>query len=392
MTPSQRAALLHELFQAGVDAVGGRQATQRSLQEHTLSKHVHLVALGKAADAMATGALSVIGERLVSGLVVTKHDHLSDALKADSRLRCIEAGHPVPDEGSLLGGKTLSEFVAQIPEDHQLVFLVSGGTSALVEHLNEGLGLTELKHETDKLLASGAPIGEMNRHRRSLSLVKGGKLAKQIKCPVLQLLISDVPGDKPGDIGSGLLIPDAATGMPADLPVWDLITTHIIASSSIAQAAVEQAAEAKGLVVRQATGELHGDMPEVVERLRSVLTAPELSPGVYIWGGEPTVVLPENPGRGGRNQHLALALSEPLSNVPGVSLLVCGTDGTDGPTQDAGGLVDEQTFAAAQSAELDINAYLERADAGHCLEALSCLVTTGPTGTNVMDLAIAIVE
>lgn len=392
MTPIQRAATLQELFQAGVDAVGGRQATQRSLEHHDLLEHVHLVAVGKAADAMATGALPVIGDRLVSGLVITKHDHLSVELKAHAKLRCLEAGHPVPDNGSLLAGKTLSEFVGQIPADHQLVFLVSGGTSALVEHLNNGLDLSDLTRETDKLLASGAPIGEMNRHRRSLSQIKGGKLASRVNCQVLQLLISDVPGDKPGDIGSGLLIPDAATGMRSDLPVWNRITTQIIASSSIAQAAVERAALNSGLTVCQPAGNLNGHMPEVIDHLESVLSAPNLSSGVYIWGGEPTVVLPDNPGRGGRNQHLALALSKKLALLTGVSLLVCGTDGTDGPTADAGGLVDEQTCHAAEAAELDIDDYLLRADAGNCLEPLSCLVTTGPTGTNVMDLAIAIVE
>jgi len=391
MNSTKRANLLHELFQVGVDAVGGRQAAQRSLEQHTLADEVHLVAVGKAADAMAMGALAVIGEKLVSGLVVSKHGHLSDAIKADSRVQCLESGHPVPDEGSLLAGRALSEFVSQVPANHQLVFLVSGGTSALVEHLVDGLGLSDLKRETDNLLASGAAIGEMNRHRRTLSQIKGGKLAAQVKCKVLQLLISDVPGDKPGDIGSGLLIPDAATGMDADLPVWQQIDTHIIASSAIAQAAVAQAALAKGLVVCQPTGNLDGNMPDVIERVSSVLCAPDLVSGVYIWGGEPTIVLPSNPGRGGRNQHLALALVKPLSKINATSVLVCGTDGTDGPTVDAGGMVDEHTLKAVQDASLKLEDYLANADAGSCLEHVSCLVTTGPTGTNVMDLAIAIV-
>lgn len=391
LNPTQRALLLRELFQAGVDAVGGRQATQRSLQQHTLADKVHLVALGKAADAMASGALAVIGDRLVAGLVVTKHEHLSEQLKSDSRLHCLESGHPIPDGGSLLAGKTLGDFIAKIPSDHQLIFLVSGGTSALVEHLNVGLDLAALKHETDKLLASGAAIGEMNRHRRSLSQIKGGKLATRVQCQVLQLLISDVPGDKPGDIGSGLLIPDSATGMPADLPVWQQIETHIIASSTIAQAAVVQAAIGQGLIVCQETGNLDGQMPEVIARLSSVLSAPALAPGVYIWGGEPTILLPPNPKRGGRNQHLALALAAPLASSDAISILVCGTDGTDGPTGDAGGVVSEQTFNKAHESGLSIDHYLAQADAGSCLEQLDCLVTTGPTGTNVMDLAIAVV-
>lgn len=387
-----RTQQLHSLFKAGVDAVGGRQATSRALQQVSLPEKVHLVALGKAADAMASGALPVLGDRLVSGLVITKHDHLSQALQDDARLECHEAGHPVPDEASLRAGKRLFDYVAAIPADHLLVFLVSGGTSALVEHLDNGLDLADLKRETDKLLASGAAIGEMNRHRRTLSQIKGGKLARRLQCPVLQLLISDVPGDKPGDIGSGLLVPDRATGMGPELSVWDKVETRIIASSSIAQAAVAAAAQELGLPVRQASGDLDGDMSEVVARLANVLSRETLQPGVYIWGGEPTLVLPDSPGRGGRNQHLALALAEHLAGTGPRSLLVCGTDGTDGPTADAGGLVDDQTLSQARDRELDIGDYLARADAGNCLERLEALVTTGPTGTNVMDLAIAVVD
>ncbi len=388
---ADRAEQLHTLFNAGVDAVGGRQATQRTLQQFSLPKQVHLVALGKAADSMAAGALAVLGDKLISGLVITKHDHLSQAIREDERLECHEAGHPVPDNASLVAGERLYDYVAAVPADHMLVFLVSGGTSALVEHLNEGLDLTDLKRETDQLLASGAAIGEMNRHRRTLSRIKGGKLANRVQCQVLQLLISDVPGDKPGDIGSGLLVPDEATGMGPELAVWDSIDTHIIASSGIAQEAVAAAAEYLGLPVCQATGNLDGDMPDVVARLADVLSSDDLQPGVYIWGGEPTLVLPPSPGRGGRNQHLALSLVEHVAGSRPCSVLVCGTDGTDGPTADAGGLVHEQTLARAREAGLDIDDYLARADAGNCLAQLDALVTTGPTGTNVMDLAIAVV-
>lgn len=385
-------SLLSDLFQAGVDAVGGFQATQNALKGAELGGSVHLVALGKASDAMARSAVRMLGDKLVAGLVVTKHDHLSKELQLNAKLSCVESGHPVPDEFSLEAGKKLVEFVSAIPEDGELLFLVSGGTSALVEHLNDELSLDDLMQETDKLLASGADIGAMNKHRRTLSKIKGGKLASNIKCRVLQFLISDVPGDKLADIGSGLLIPDATTGMPETLPVWEKITTRIIASSSIAQAAVEQAAKAKGLLVVQNKGDLHGEMPDVINRVSSVIKAQGAPAGVYIWGGEPTVVLPDEPGRGGRNQHLALALAESMAARGRGAVLVCGTDGTDGPTKDAGGLVTASTYALAEQKNLDIAKYLDRADAGNCLEQLDALVTTGPTGTNVMDLAIAILE
>ncbi|MFK8078091.1 MAG: glycerate kinase [Granulosicoccus sp.] len=384
--------LLKELFQAGVDAVGGFQATTKALHGYELGNSVYLVAVGKASDSMALGALKVLGDKLVSGLVITKHDHLSEELRGHSKLSCIESGHPLPDEHSLLAGQKLVEFVSAIPEAAELVFLVSGGTSALVEHLNVGLTLDDLKRETDTFLSSGADIGAMNKHRRTLSNIKGGKLSSFIKCNVHQFLISDVPGDKLSDIGSGLLIPDDATGMPATLPVWNRIKTRIIASSDIAQAAVEQAAEARGLLVIQKKGSLHGQMPQVVGRLSETILIKNAQAGVYIWGGEPTVVLPENPGRGGRNQHLALALSKSIAAHGRGAVLVCGTDGTDGPTKDAGGLVTESTASIAASKNLDIDDYLKRADAGSCLEQLDALVTTGPTGTNVMDLAIVILQ
>lgn len=389
---NERGAHLHALFQAGVDAVGGEQATRRSLQQFSLPDQVHLVALGKAADAMAKGALDALGDRLVSGLVITKHDHLSDEIRQNDKLECHESGHPVPDEASLQAGARLHDYVAGLPEGSQLVFLVSGGASALVEHLNEGLSLDDLKAETDRLLASGAAIGEMNRHRRTLSRIKGGKLARVLQGPVLQLLISDVPGDRPGDIGSGPLVPDPATDMGPELAVWQSVETHIIASSSIAQQAVANEAKRLSLVVQQASGSLDGDVNEVADRLHAVLTQARPAPGVYIWGGEPTLVLPESPGRGGRNQHLALAMAEHLAGKPDISLLVCGTDGTDGPTSDAGGLINGNTWQQALDAGMDIRDYLARADAGSCLARLDALVTTGPTGTNVMDLAIAVVS
>lgn len=391
MTREHRRELLYRLFQAGVDAVGGQQATVRELSQRTFNKPVHLVAVGKAADAMATGATEVLKEKLAAGLVLTKHDHLSAAVRENPLLECYESGHPVPDEQSLQSGARLCEFVQAIPADHQLLFLVSGGASALIEHLQPGLDLAALKHKTDQLLASGAPIGEMNRHRRQMSRIKGGQLANYLHCSVLQLLISDVPGDKPGDIGSGLLVPDETTGMSADLAVWRDVETKIIASSSIAQDAVEQAANNENLTICHSRGSLDGDVGDVSDRIAEVIGNPDCPEGVYIWGGEPTVVLPASPGRGGRNQHLALSLSKAAAINGNISVLVCGTDGSDGPTSDAGGLIDENTLQLATDAGLDIDGYLQEADAGSCLHALDQLVTTGPTGTNVMDLAIAIV-
>jgi len=388
---------LHALFQAGIGAVAGDKATKRFLSTWQKPAAVHVLAIGKAADSMCVGAVDVLGESLKSTLVITKHGHASERIKTDPRIDWIESGHPVPDAASLSAGSRLTQFVGGIPEKDHLLVLISGGASALVEHLVEGESLVTLTAKTESLLASGAAIGEMNRQRRALSRIKGGRLARYLSgCQVTQLLISDVPGDRLADIGSGLLIPDANNDMPEDDPVWQTVESHIIASNTIAQAAVANAASDLGLNVVQSSGSVDGLMDEVIPRISQVLKNATES-GVYIWGGEPTIVLPSNPGRGGRNQHLALALAAELdqrntNTGRSVSLLVGGTDGTDGPTADAGGCVSDATAYTAATLKIDIEEHLRHANAGNALEALASLVTTGPTGTNVMDLVIAIVE
>ena len=384
------------LFQAGVQSVRGDSAVERFLSGWSRPSRIHVIAIGKAADSMCVGAMDMLGDALSSALVVTKHGHAGNRVKSDPRIEWRESGHPVPDAASIAAGARLTEYINAIPASDHLLLLISGGSSALVEHLLDADTLETLTAKTEALLASGAAIGEMNRQRRALSRIKGGRLARYLPgCKVTQLLISDVPGDHLKDIGSGLMIPDADNDMPADNPIWQNVESHIIASNAIAQAAVAKAATDLGLDVVQANGTIDGLMEEVVARLCDVLVQ-ATRPGVYIWGGEPTVVLPANPGRGGRNQHLALALASKLdqrktAEARAVTVLVGGTDGTDGPTVDAGGCIDDATAAQAASLQLDVQDYLDRADAGSCLEALNALLTTGPTGTNVMDLVIAIV-
>ena len=388
---------MHALFQAGVQSVRGDRAVERFLAGWQLPPRLHVIAIGKAADSMCVGAIDTLGDALLTALVITKHEHASERIKSDSRVEWQESGHPVPDAASIAAGARLTEYIKAIPASDHLLMLISGGASALVEHLVAGESLGTLTAKTESLLASGAAIGEMNRQRRALSRIKGGRLARYLPgCKVTQLLISDVPGDHLSDIGSGLLIPDANNDMPEDDPVWQQVESHIIASNAIAQAAVAQAAIERGLAVVQDHGSIDGLMHEVIPRISETLRN-ATKPGVYIWGGEPTVVLPATPGRGGRNQHLALALAAELDSrrsgaARSVTVLVGGTDGTDGPTRDAGGLVDDATAARAESHQLDIEDYLQRADAGSCLDALDALLTTGPTGTNVMDLLIAVVD
>ncbi len=382
--------VLRALHAAGIDAVGGRQATRRALERIDCGPRVRVAAIGKAASAMALGARETLGDALLSGLVVTKYDHLDGALADDPRFTCLESAHPVPDAASLAAGEALIHFVADVADDEHLLVLVSGGASALVERLDAGLTLDDLRRRTQALLADGAPIGEINRVRRSLSRIKGGRLAAHLgACRTTQLLISDVPGDRPEDIGSGPLIVSPPVDAVPDRSS-SRIDTRIIASSGIAQRAVVAAAVARGLTVVQPEGSLDGDVEDTCERIASRLLAPDAAPGIYVWGGEPTVRLPPGPGRGGRNQHLALALATRIAGREDLAVLVAATDGSDGPTTDAGGLVDGTTLARGEALGLDARAALRGADAGPWLERTGALVTTGPTGTNVMDLAIAV--
>lgn len=416
--------LLLDLFQAGVNAVVGDAAVERSLKETPLASDapVHLLAIGKAANAMVKGAVAGLAQAPVRGLQITKYGHTTDDVARLPWLSVMESSHPVPDEASIKAGAAMIEFVKTVPNDAQLVVLMSGGASALVEQLIDGLSLADMKQLTDQLLSGGLPIDDMNRVRKTVSAVKGGKLAAQLgQYPVTQFVISDVPGDRLPDIGSGLLAaPDAVdSGHPADalndlpiaLPdtvvacinafgvtapdatdaVWKNITTHFVGSSDIAQAAIVNAyqqQEASPQVI-QANGSLHGDVEVIADRIAQALLE-DKRPGLRVWGGETHLVLPAAPGRGGRNQHLALAVAQRIAGEPGLSILCCGTDGSDGPTGDAGGCISGETVAAGEALSLHAADYLSRADAGNFLAATDTLVTTGPTGTNVMDVAIAI--
>lgn len=422
VNPRDDRDLLVSLFNTGVDAVGGTQAVTVALSEKPLASHgaLYAVAVGKAADAMLQGLLAHQSAALVSALVITKYGHVSETVQADDRVQVIESAHPVPDSNSLRAGDRLIEYLEQVPSDATLVFMVSGGASSLVEKLPGTMNLADLRRMTDQLLADGLDIGQMNRVRKAMSLIKGGRLARWCSgCEVVQFLISDVPSDEPGTIGSGLLVPpdDAELTVdllpsaylpswanqwhsldnvppPADASVWSTITTSIVASNAHALDAIAAAVRSLNIPLRQANGHLTGDANDMARAIAAVLSSERSASGIYLWGGETTMQLPDQPGRGGRNQHLALALARQMSIYPadgdGWSVLCCGTDGTDGPTGDAGGLVDHQTINAGTAQQLDIDYSLSSADAGSFLAAVDALVTTGPTGTNVMDVVIAL--
>lgn len=401
--PSSPRKLLLDLYLRGIAAVHGRRVVRDWLVAHPAIGPFQLVAIGKAAAAMAAGALEACGDQLQSGLVITRYGHMDEAVYREPRLLCLESSHPLPDAQSMAAGNALLLFMESAPRDAQFLFLISGGTSSLVEVPVAGVTPEELRRLNRWLLGSVLPISDINRVRAAVSRIKGGRLAAELHGrAAMQLLISDVPGDVVGDIGSGLLTPPPMRDLPrlptefASLPLRQpqlhevaQVQTHVVASNRHARAAVVAAAQAAGYQAQD-----HGPLPVADAAVCGDTLArqlPALSRGVHVWGGETTVKLPEHPGHGGRNQHLALAAARVLAGKEGLFLLAGASDGSDG-NDDAGASVDGGTLERGGDAGYDAADCLRRAAAGDFLEGSGDLLHTGPTGTNVMDIVIAFKE
>lgn len=407
-TPAVRAQML-DIARAALAAVNGAVVVRHALAG--CSGSVDLVAIGKAAVAMANGALGSTGVVVERGLVIAPHGLGSSELSAHPGVRMMTAGHPLPDRHSLDAGRHLVDFVASAPPDRRLLFLISGGASALVEQLPDGLTLADWRRANAWLLGSGLAIDAVNTVRRTLSNLKGGRLARHLAGRSARvLLLSDVPGDRPCDIGSGLLVADTAPllapealGLPPwlvrmlgravpgpapDDPVFGRMDVEVVAGNRHALAGAAKRARELGFIPGIAPAPLSGDARVTGRQIAETLLA--MPTGMAIYGGETVVTLPKQPGRGGRNQHLALAAAEVLAGYKGLFLLALGTDGRDGPTADAGALVDGGTVLRGAAAGLDAKTCLDRADAGRFLSASDDLIRTGPTGTNVMDLVIGL--
>jgi len=354
------------LWNAGVAAVQGRSSVNLALQSHDVERPDLVIAVGKAAASMACAVHDVFGE--LPTLVITKYNHTQNAPK---HAKIVESAHPVPDEASLTAGTAIQGAIASSPKGSHLLFLVSGGASSLAEVLPDGMTLADLSKETQTLLASGKDIHAMNAQRKEISQIKGGKALAGFKGrKVTVLAISDVQGDDVGIIGSGL----AAAPTSHDFEY----SSHIVASNQIAR---ETAVEKAGTSVISTSEDMYEDVVTLAPKIAARLRASK--DGIYIMGGEPTVVLPPNPGLGGRNMMLAAMIAREIKGTVGIRVLVAGTDGTDGPTDAAGALVDGKTW--------DVSGHLaiEQANIAPWLDAKNALIRTGPTGTNVMDLLIA---
>lgn len=400
----QRArADLAAIFRAALAGVDGRAVVRLHLETTVPHGTVAAVAVGKAAAAMLAGAHDVLGDRLSAALLITKPGHFDPELAADARITCLAGGHPLPDARSLAAGDGLLRFIAELPPQQPLLFLLSGGASSLVEVLPAGVDLALLQRTNRWLLGSGLDIRAMNRVRQRLSALKGGRLLQRLDAHATSvLLLSDVPGDDPAVIGSGPLWPDAApdTPLPA-VPDWltlprDLVPPctaapvphHVLANLSQALQAGAAQAAALGYPATVMSRALSGPADAAARNIVAQLA--RAAPGCYLWGGETTVVLPQAAGRGGRNQHLALAAALAMQGRQDILLLAAGTDGDDGNTPAAGAIVDDATVGRAAAAGQDAVAALRRADAGTCLQASGDVLVTGPTGTNVTDLVIGL--
>ena len=403
---------LLEYFQKTLESIHGQNCVSQALIDHPISAgKCTVVAIGKAAQAMAQGAEQALAEKIISGLLITKHQH-SDVAALVQQWQCHEAAHPVPDETSLEAGRQLIEFL-EIHDDLPVLFLISGGTSALVEMLSDNVSLEDWQKLNEWLLASGLDITNVNMIRKVVSEIKGGKLLNHLQNrDAHALLISDVPGDHLHIIGSGLLFaedenhfPDVNVNVPAGLKSLidtiyqvtsvnnmqqcKLASQQIVSSNRMAMETAADFIRSAGQRVYLHNDFLTGNAQHTGEKLAAYL-CDEAESGFHIWGGETTMVLPADPGRGGRNQHLALSAACVLSGNDQIVLMSAGTDGSDGPTEDAGAIVDGGTINRGQLAGLDVIECLARADSGSFLEAAGDLLYTGPTGTNVMDLVIAI--
>ena len=408
MTMRKRA---DQIVAASIRAVQPDDAVARALKGVVFPGRVVLVAAGKAAWQMAKAARDCLGDRIDSGVVVTKYGHVMGPL---GNFDCREAGHPVPDENSFAATQAALDLVSNLTEEDTVLFLLCGGGSALFEKpLVPGAVLQDI---TGQLLACGADIVEINTIRKRLSAVKGGRFAESCApAKVFSIVLSDILGDPLDMIASGPAVPDTTTCAQAEAIAQKYslhlteeakvclhietpkqltnVTTQI--TGSVRELCAAAAAECKRLGYEPVllTDQLCCQAKEAGSFLGTVLRTHH-SQGrklAFLAGGE-TVVQLTGHGKGGRNQELALAAAPALEGLSGVCVFSVGSDGTDGPTDAAGGYVDGQSNGELTAKGLSVFEVLKENDAYHALQSIGGLIITGPTGTNVNDVAVALVD
>ena len=411
----------HWIYGAGDDAIAVPLPLRSS------DGRLIVAGAGKAVATMARGLEAVLGERISHGAVVVKYRH-GEAL---DRIRVLEAAHPIPDEAGFKATDDIQRMLAGTRPQDTVFFLLSGGASALLVAPAPGIPWQDKATVFTQLIRSPASIDEINCVRKHISSVKGGRLRQDIACAAFcTLSISDVIGDAPGTIGSGPTVPDPTTftdaiavmerhNLMAKAP--DSVTTHlreglagrrpespkalsrglgasiyrVIASNRLSIAAVREAAQAHGCEVTVLTETMSGHTHMAAEQFARALLAAasrrkaDSPPMLVIAGGETTLAV-QGTGRGGRNQEFAMVSARALRGTHNVVLLSAGTDGTDGPTDAAGAVVDGETYARLAALGYDPERHLRENDVYPALDAVGALFRSGPTGTNVMDLVLGI--
>ena len=388
--------------------------------------NIYIASVGKAAAAMALETEKIIGDRISSGLVITKYHHSS----ALNHCRIIEAGHPLPDANSVEGGKAIKALFQQADKDDVIIMLISGGASALLADYPPGCTLQDLQQTVQLLLDCGAPIHEVNTMRKHLSLIKGGQLMRYTTARVFALVLSDVPGDDLSVIASGLTVADDSSfedcreiiarynlseklpvpvlswlqkGLQKEIPdtpkqnnsIFNNVRNTIVASNATAIKAAATKSHLLGYTTIILSPGLTGEASDqAVYFVKELEKRVHKKPLCILWGGETTVTI-KGRGKGGRNQEFALAALKVLSHQKEllhhkVVILSAGTDGTDGPTDAAGAVADRDIITAAEKLSLDLPAYLNDNNAYAFFEQTKGLIITDPTQTNVMDIVIGI--
>ena len=401
----------NSIIRESIAAVVPDEAVQRALKQfHPGKGRIILVAAGKAAWQMADTAVKILGH-VDSGIVITKYDHVKAQIPG---VTCYEAGHPVPDTNGVAATQKALELVIDLKEEDTVLFLLSGGGSALFEA--PLIPLAELQDITKQLLACGAEITEINTIRKRLSGVKGGRFAQ--KCApakVFSIVLSDILGDPLDMIASGPAYPDNSTCEQAleiaskyqlqlSERAWQLlsvetpkelnnVTTHIAGSVRELCKAAASACQRLGYQPVILTDLLSCQAKEAGTFLASIARshAGENKPMAFLAGGETVVQLTGN-GKGGRNQELALSAAAGIEGLENVLIFSLGSDGTDGPTDAAGGIVDGTTASTLRGQGISIHQVLKDNDAYHTLKAVDGLIFTGPTGTNVNDISVVLIK
>lgn len=379
------------------------------------AKPIFLLAIGKAAWSMAEAANQILGKQINSGLVVTKYHHNQGKI---GNCKIIEAGHPLPDENSLLAAEKLLQISQQLPLNTQIILLLSGGGSALIEKPLKPMQLADLQKISAQLINSGADINQINTVRKHLSALKGGRLADIFsRHNIFALILSDVIGNDLSAIASGPVTADPTTSRQAreilgkyHIQITDKISqtlknetpkhisnvqSQIIGSVETACEQAKIAAQKLGYEAKIISIDITCDVSKIAEEIclaaKHILSESNPKPQALIWGGE-TLVAVQGNGKGGRTQQLALNCGKLLAGINNWALLTLATDGTDGPTDAAGGIVDGTTYRKIISNETNPDKLLENNDSYHALKLANDLLITGPTGTNLNDVIVLLVE